>query len=100
MKAERACPGYRNMVDLAFRDESSAVIEKAKAKARARKELNHASSPAPRKVSGRSKSPGLSKLSSPASSSVISFTPSSIEDRGINCFLANWVSEGGGPSHG
>ncbi|KAJ9151896.1 Sterol uptake control protein 2 [Pleurostoma richardsiae] len=33
-KREQQCPGYRNMVDLMFRDESSHVIKKAKAKAR------------------------------------------------------------------
>ncbi|KAF7955763.1 hypothetical protein EAE96_004686 [Botrytis aclada] len=35
-KASRICPGYRKMLDLAFRNESSAVIEKAKAKAKAK----------------------------------------------------------------
>lgn len=34
MKAFKECPGYRNMLDLAFRDEIHAVVEKAKAKAR------------------------------------------------------------------
>ncbi|KAE9372344.1 hypothetical protein N431DRAFT_545029 [Stipitochalara longipes BDJ] len=104
MKAERRCPGYRNMVDLAFRDESSAVVEKAKARARARKELGHASSSTPKRPSSKSR---LSAASSPepsstssASSSIINFAPSSIEDRAINCFLNNWVSKGSGPSHG
>ncbi|OIW33724.1 hypothetical protein CONLIGDRAFT_569509 [Coniochaeta ligniaria NRRL 30616] len=33
-KRQQECPGYRNIVDLMFRDESSHVIKKAKAKAR------------------------------------------------------------------
>ncbi|KAK3692428.1 hypothetical protein B0T22DRAFT_13561 [Podospora appendiculata] len=35
-KRQQECPGYRNLVDLMFRDESSHVIKKAKAKARRR----------------------------------------------------------------
>ncbi len=92
------------MVDLTFRDESSAVIEKAKAKARARKELRNSSSSSLKRPGSKSRlsgagSPEPSVISS-ASSSIISFPSSSIEDRGINCFLNNWVSKGGGPSHG
>ncbi|KAN0110495.1 hypothetical protein V8E51_006882 [Hyaloscypha variabilis] len=104
MKAERQCPGYRNMVDLAFRDESSAVVEKAKAKARARKELRSSSPSRPKRPGIKSSLSGAGSperlVISSASSSIISFPPSSIEDRGINCFLNNWVSKGGGPSHG
>ncbi|KAK0723089.1 hypothetical protein B0T26DRAFT_740133 [Lasiosphaeria miniovina] len=33
-KRQQGCPGYRNLVDLMFRDESSHVIKKAKARAR------------------------------------------------------------------
>ncbi|KAL2124000.1 hypothetical protein VTJ04DRAFT_365 [Mycothermus thermophilus] len=33
-KRRQKCPGYRNLVDLMFRDESSHVIQKAKARAR------------------------------------------------------------------
>ncbi|TVY62863.1 hypothetical protein LSUE1_G007687 [Lachnellula suecica] len=33
VKTEKVCPGYRDMLDLSFRNESDAVIEKAKAKA-------------------------------------------------------------------
>ncbi|KAK4639711.1 hypothetical protein QC761_710740 [Podospora bellae-mahoneyi] len=33
-KRHQTCPGYRNLVDLMFRDESSHVIKKAKARAR------------------------------------------------------------------
>ncbi|KAK4106738.1 hypothetical protein N658DRAFT_414728 [Parathielavia hyrcaniae] len=33
-KRQQKCPGYRNLVDLMFRDESSHVIKKAKARAR------------------------------------------------------------------
>src|SRR6187399_3606194 len=35
-KRQQLCPGYRNMMDLMFRDESSQVIKKAKAKAHRR----------------------------------------------------------------
>ncbi|GAB1320773.1 hypothetical protein MFIFM68171_10983 [Madurella fahalii] len=35
-KRQQECPGYRNIVDLMFRDESSHVIKKAKARARRR----------------------------------------------------------------
>ncbi|KAK0636916.1 hypothetical protein B0T17DRAFT_613581 [Bombardia bombarda] len=35
-KRQQECPGYRNLVDLMFRDESSHVIKKARAKARKR----------------------------------------------------------------
>ncbi|KAJ4425028.1 hypothetical protein N0V82_000310 [Gnomoniopsis sp. IMI 355080] len=35
-KRQQQCPGYRNLVDLMFRDESSHVIKKANAKARSR----------------------------------------------------------------
>ncbi|KAK4151769.1 hypothetical protein C8A00DRAFT_16860 [Chaetomidium leptoderma] len=38
-KRQQKCPGYRNLVDLMFRDESSHVIKKAKA--RARKKANN-----------------------------------------------------------
>ncbi|KAK1832300.1 sterol uptake control protein 2 [Podospora conica] len=47
-KREQKCPGYRNLVDLMFRDESSHVIKKAKAKARRKGLLiveSHPSSP-------------------------------------------------------
>jgi hypothetical protein len=92
------------MVDLAFRDESSAVVEKAKAKARARKELRSSSPSRPKRPGIKSSLSGAGSperlVISSASSSIISFPPSSIEDRGINCFLNNWVSKGGGPSHG
>ncbi|KAJ0118284.1 hypothetical protein J7T55_009067 [Diaporthe amygdali] len=36
-KRQQQCPGYRNLVDLMFRDESSHVIKKATAKARKKK---------------------------------------------------------------
>ncbi|KAL2170184.1 hypothetical protein VTG60DRAFT_5136 [Thermothelomyces hinnuleus] len=38
-KRRQRCPGYRNLVDLMFRDESSHVIKKAKARARKRANL-------------------------------------------------------------
>ncbi|KAF4636801.1 hypothetical protein G7Y89_g1296 [Cudoniella acicularis] len=36
LKAEKECPGYRDMLSLSFRDESDAVVEKAKARERAK----------------------------------------------------------------
>ena len=92
------------MVDLAFRDESNAVVEKAKAKAKAKKELGNSSSSKLKRPSSKSRlsaasSPEWSGLSS-ASSSILNFAPFSIEDRAINCFLHNWSSKGSGPSHG
>jgi hypothetical protein len=88
-----------SQLDLAFRDESNAVVEKAKARAR-----KGPSNSTPRKVSSKTRlsgasSPELSGVSS-ASSSIINFAPSSIEDRAINCFFNNWISEARGPSHG
>ncbi|KAH6841100.1 hypothetical protein B0I37DRAFT_393927 [Chaetomium sp. MPI-CAGE-AT-0009] len=38
-KRQQRCPGYRNLVDLMFRDESSHVIKKAKARARKKAKL-------------------------------------------------------------
>ncbi|KAK4242416.1 hypothetical protein C8A03DRAFT_29347 [Achaetomium macrosporum] len=38
-KRQQKCPGYRNLVDLMFRDESSHVIKKAKARARKKANL-------------------------------------------------------------
>lgn len=43
-KRQQQCPGYRNLVDLMFRDESSHVIKKANARARKRGSLSSASS--------------------------------------------------------
>ena len=39
-KRQQKCPGYRNLVDLMFRDESSHVIKKAKARARKKANIN------------------------------------------------------------
>ncbi|KAL2146069.1 hypothetical protein VTI28DRAFT_5408 [Corynascus sepedonium] len=44
-KRQQRCPGYRNLVDLMFRDESSHVIKKAKARARKRANVAGASPP-------------------------------------------------------
>lgn len=43
-KRQQQCPGYRNLVDLMFRDESSHVIKKANARARKKGSLSSASS--------------------------------------------------------
>ncbi|KAK0753052.1 hypothetical protein B0T18DRAFT_423674 [Schizothecium vesticola] len=87
-KREQKCPGYRNLVDLMFRDESSHVIKKAKAKARRKGLLtvdSHPSSPdsrgrlsttpEPRAAAAKSLSLALSRSrprtpSSPGQSSV------------------------------
>ncbi|KAK4232159.1 sterol uptake control protein 2 [Podospora fimiseda] len=45
-KRQQQCPGYRNLVDLMFRDESSHVIKKAKARARKKGAANLTVEPA------------------------------------------------------
>ncbi|KAK3313819.1 hypothetical protein B0H66DRAFT_577690 [Apodospora peruviana] len=56
-KRQQQCPGYRNLVDLMFRDESSHVIKKAKAKARKRGHLTIDSGLSP--GSGSERGPSL-----------------------------------------
>ncbi|EPE03295.1 zinc c6 finger domain protein [Ophiostoma piceae UAMH 11346] len=46
-KRQQQCPGYRNMVDLMFRDESSHVIKKAKAKQRRKVTASRTPEPGP-----------------------------------------------------
>jgi hypothetical protein len=88
-----------SQLDLAFRDETNAAVEKAKARAR-----KGPSNSAPRKVSSKTRLSGASSPEPPgvssASSSIVNFAPSSINDRAINCFFNNWVSGARGPSHG
>ncbi|UNI13549.1 hypothetical protein JDV02_000284 [Purpureocillium takamizusanense] len=57
-KRSQQCPGYRNMVDLMFRDESNHVIKKANT---ARKRLNKS-----REAANGSASDGLTALPSPS----------------------------------
>ncbi|KAK4193615.1 hypothetical protein QBC35DRAFT_1483 [Podospora australis] len=52
-KRQQSCPGYRNLVDLMFRDESSHVIKKAKARARKRGANLVAGPPTPSGSEGR-----------------------------------------------
>ncbi|KAL2260285.1 hypothetical protein VTK26DRAFT_5740 [Humicola hyalothermophila] len=52
-KRQQKCPGYRNLVDLMFRDESSHVIKKAKARARKKGMLGPERSPTPCGSEGR-----------------------------------------------
>jgi hypothetical protein len=119
IKAGKECPGYRNMLDLAFRNESESVIEKAKAKARK-------SSPEPKRVSTvpRERSNGgvdlmgrdtFTNTSTPKTSSTTRQTQSldfpvtsastfsmtsSLDDIGVNFFMSNFVAMANGPSHG
>ncbi|KAH8646955.1 hypothetical protein BGZ60DRAFT_391555 [Tricladium varicosporioides] len=57
VRAKRVCPGYRNQLDLMFRNESNAVIEKAKARAKSKKA----------KASSNPGTPSTSSAASPSS---------------------------------
>ncbi|KAM7220764.1 hypothetical protein V8F06_003833 [Rhypophila decipiens] len=90
-KRQQKCPGYRNLVDLMFRDESSHVIKKAKAKAKKRNHLVIDSSLSP-SSSGRGPSltpepprkslslvvPRIDRSSSPSNQSVWSCDDDSV----------------------
>ncbi|KAJ4292175.1 hypothetical protein N0V88_005804 [Collariella sp. IMI 366227] len=52
-KRQQKCPGYRNLVDLMFRDESSHVIKKAKARARKKAHLGVSRPATPSPSEGR-----------------------------------------------
>ncbi|KAH6673305.1 hypothetical protein B0J14DRAFT_481483 [Halenospora varia] len=57
VRAKRVCPGYRNQLDLMFRNESDAVIGKAKARAKAKKA----------KTPSNAGTPSASSVASPSS---------------------------------
>ena len=69
-KRQQQCPGYRNLVDLMFRDENPRIIKKAKAKDRRRNGV--ASSPA---TPGTPITPALSPSEYPSALSPIPSTP-------------------------
>ncbi|KAK6611485.1 C6 finger domain-containing protein [Botrytis cinerea] len=128
-KASKTCPGYRNMLDLAFRNESSAVIEKAKAKEKARKiKASEKEQRAPRlpsatrtEATNRASSSSERRLSSQSTSASSSnhgddneyelneilmaprpravLAPSIVE-QGTSYFISNFVAGVSGPSHG
>ncbi|TVY46470.1 hypothetical protein LOCC1_G003015 [Lachnellula occidentalis] len=60
IKVEKDCPGYRDMLSLSFRNESDAVIEKAKARA-AEPRKSKSPLPRPRKASPVAKKPVISE---------------------------------------
>ncbi|KAE8444870.1 hypothetical protein EG329_014118 [Mollisiaceae sp. DMI_Dod_QoI] len=60
IKAQKECSGYRNMLDLAFRNESESVIEKAKAKSRKAPPRSKEASPNPTKSSHEAATPDAS----------------------------------------
>lgn len=108
IKIEKDCPGYRDMLSLSFRNESDAVIEKAKAKAAERRK-----SPLPRsrKASPATKKPVISEAPATSSaatttvfghfnpgSSEVAFTNYNIEDFTHPANIPNSPSVGLGPS--
>lgn len=83
-KRQQQCPGYRNMVDLMFRDESSHVIKKAKAKQR--RKIAGSRTPEPGPSSDGDSSPIVSASSSSTHlalprASTLSSPPVKLENR-------------------
>ncbi|CZR57327.1 related to negative acting factor [Phialocephala subalpina] len=73
IKAQKECPGYRNMLDLSFRNESEDVIKKARAKSRRSPPTrSKKASLVPRKASRDAATPNAA---SPVSSIVVPSTP-------------------------
>ncbi|EFX05235.1 c6 zinc finger domain containing protein [Grosmannia clavigera kw1407] len=73
-KRQQTCPGYRNMVDLMFRDESSHVIKKAQAKQQRRRTAAAATTDSGRSPGGESAA-SASSSSSTAKSAATPATP-------------------------
>ncbi|RFU24838.1 hypothetical protein B7463_g11496, partial [Scytalidium lignicola] len=123
-KLQKECPGYRNLLDLAFRNESDSVIKKAKARAKFSRETaasqtvikpqttknpSHVSTPASdvsadsyetSRSSGRTPSSFSSSdsVDSPALSS-FAMVPS-MGQRGTTFFVNNFVAQQSWPSQG
>ncbi|TEY76071.1 hypothetical protein BOTCAL_0061g00300 [Botryotinia calthae] len=113
-KAKKTFPGYRNILDLAFRNESSAVIEKAKAKEKARKiKASEKEQRAPR-LSSITRTEATNRASSSnygddneydlneiltAPRPRAALAPSIVE-QGTSYFISNFVVGVSGPSHG
>ncbi|KAF8852291.1 hypothetical protein BDZ45DRAFT_659452 [Acephala macrosclerotiorum] len=73
IKAQKECPGYRNMLDLSFRNESEDVIKKAKAKSRRSPPArSKEASPVPSKAIQDAATPNAA---SPSSSTIVPSTP-------------------------
>ncbi|TAQ90657.1 hypothetical protein B7494_g1029 [Chlorociboria aeruginascens] len=107
MRIQQACAGYRNQLDLSFRNESRSVIEKAQAqrgkKRRLRREKNanvEASSTDPTSRSGEfSMQPPPGHPQDSLALSAFTMQPTA-EESGTNYFVANFVAHRSGPSTG
>ncbi|TVY81468.1 hypothetical protein LSUE1_G002769 [Lachnellula suecica] len=108
-KAKRTCPGYRNPGDLIFRDESTNVVHKIKAReARESRRTKTKGSPAsditiPQDDDTESISLSTSleivqQDNSPLSAEY-ALAPT-LEDRAVGCFVFNYVMNRNGPSRG
>jgi Fungal specific transcription factor domain len=95
-RAKRNCPGYRSQGDLIFRDESTNVARKLKAKEAKKKALESSLSVSPWPEEEASlelvqqKDPHLSALQ---------MTPA-VEELAIGFFISNYVIESGSPNRG
>ncbi|KAJ9158387.1 Sterol uptake control protein 2 [Coniochaeta hoffmannii] len=87
-KREQECPGYRNIVDLMFRDESSHVIKKAKAKARRRTFLT-----VDPDSSSETEASRLSATPEPKSKSLSLITPNSRSPQSPAVSHADWTRD-------
>jgi hypothetical protein len=95
-RAKRICPGYRVAGDLIFRDQSSTVIRKFKAKEAREKQKNE--SRGPTLVTSPDDEVEMVERAD-AQMSAFSLAPT-IEDRGTGFFVANYVLGMDGPSKG
>ncbi|KUJ22130.1 uncharacterized protein LY89DRAFT_778446 [Mollisia scopiformis] len=124
IKAQKECSGYRNMLDLAFRNESEHVIKKANAKSRKTPPRSKEASPIPKKDPRAAAVPGpatpvpsiiVSNVTSDTFPTLFSddwqntesATPSfpfcmqpTAQESGFNYFISNFVRLPNGPSHG
>ncbi|KAB5570754.1 hypothetical protein GE09DRAFT_719133 [Coniochaeta sp. 2T2.1] len=87
-KRQQECPGYRNIVDLMFRDESSHVIKKAKAKAR-RKAFLAADPDSPSETEGSR----LSVTPEPKGRTLSLLTPGSRASKSPSVSHLNWTRD-------
>lgn len=106
-RAKRACPGYRPIGELIFRDESSRVVQKIKAKEARKRASNSPSSQAGYTKSGddpdglSNAEPGIGSVQQDRSllSASFSLAPK-LADLAIALFVSNYVIEPNGPSKG
>ncbi|EPE32230.1 Zn2/Cys6 DNA-binding protein [Glarea lozoyensis ATCC 20868] len=112
-KAKRVCPGYRSKGDLIFRDESTNVVKKIKAREAKKQSKIKSSSTAPSSpstslVSTEHGQDDLSTTSSPreiqreehSPLTIVYSVSQDLEDRAINIFVYNYVLDPNGPSTG